>query len=312
MILLALAACTGPGDDSGKAPFDGAFVFSDANNYAYTSAVDVSAQDVRLRTDITVDWSGLTTDLLGHAMDPAEDVSLIWIVQFPNLTEDEVANAIVTETLLQEDVGPYIQFKNEANATSATLSQFVFPPATPIVPEEDFTDGSGTWLVRATTGLVENRMLGFMRPTEESTNTTFLLASDTSTLDFDADLQSLEAFAFDDEPATYTADWSALETHANGNEIDLDLLDQLMIARYDGMSLSDIEADFIDVELIASEIFTADVYGLTSTDLSVAVSSTTGEAFSGFGADSLWLVALRCTACTNPAPPFLTVVQVGG
>lgn len=312
MILLALAACTGPEDDSGKAPFDGAFVFTDANNYAYTSAIDVSAQEVQLRQDVTIDWSGLTTDLLGHAMDPAEDVSLIWIVQFPNLTEDEVANAIVTETLLQEDVGPYIQFKNEANVTSATLSQFVFPPATPISPEEDFTDGSGTWLVRATTGLIENRMLGFMRPTEDTTNTTFLLASDTAALDFDADLQSLDAFTFDEEPATYTADWSALETHANGNEIDLDLLDQLMIARYDGMSLADIEADFIDVELIASEIFTADVYGLTSTDLSVAVSSTTGEAFSGFGADSLWLVALRCTACTNPAPPFLTVVQVGG
>ncbi|MFN7142365.1 MAG: hypothetical protein ACK4YP_01200 [Myxococcota bacterium] len=312
MILLVLAACTGPGDDSGKAPFDGAFVFTDANNYGYTSAIDVSSQEVQLRTDVTVDWSGLTTDLLGHAMDPAVDVDIVWIVQFPNLTEEEVADAIVAETLLQEDVGPYIQFRNEAGATSATLSEFVFPPATPIVPEEDFTDGSGTWLVRATTGLVENRMLGFMRPTDTTTNTTFALASDTATLAFDADLQSLEAFSFDDEPATYTADWSALETHANGNEVDLGLLDQLMIARYDGMTLSDIEADFIDVELIASEIYTADVYGLTAADLSVAVSATTGEAFAGFGADSLWLVALRCTACTNPAPPFLTVVQVGG
>lgn len=312
MILFLLLACPGTSDDTGKtAAFDGNFVFTDANNYGYTSAVDGSSTEIQLATDFTVDWSGLTTDLLGHPIDPATEVDYIWIVNFPNLTEVEVETAIATDALLQEDIGAYIQFRNEADATSATLSQFVFPPATPIVPEEDFTDGSGTWLVRATTGLVESRMIAFMVPTDATTNTLFELGSDAATLAFDADLQSLDAFAVDEELETYTADWSALETHANGNEINLDLIDQIMIARYDSMSLDDIEADFIDVEVIASEIYTADVYGLTSVDLSVAT-DTGGAAFSGFGTDSLWLIALRCTDCTNPAPPFLTVVDVGG
>ncbi|MDP2307269.1 MAG: hypothetical protein Q8P18_14680 [Pseudomonadota bacterium] len=312
---LLLLACTAPkADDTGVAPFDGQFTFTDANNYSYISDLAVVAQEVQLRQEVTFDWSGLTTDLLGHPIDPVTDVDLIWVVQFPTLTEDEVVAAIVTDTLLQQDVGPYIQFDNDpADATSALLSEFVFPPATPIVPEEDFTDGSGTWLVRATTGVNENRMLGFMRPTEESTNHTFLLDSASATLDFQADLQSLTGFTLAEEHAPYVANWSALDTHAGGGDLDLTDLDQLMIARYDGRTLDDLEANFIDIELIADEMYTADVYDVAdyTADLSMATNAD-GVAFSGFGADSLWLVALRCTTvCTNPAPPFLTVVQVG-
>lgn len=316
MMTLVLFACTAPKDgDTGDAPFDGRFVFTDANNYSYTSALDVTPQEVQLRNEVTFDWSGLTTDLLGHAIDPATDVDLVWVVQFPTVTEEEVVSAILTDSLLQESVGPYIQFDNDpANVTTGLLSEFVFPPDTSIVPEEDFTDGSGTWLVRATTGAAENRMLGFMRPTEDSTNHRFLLGADSATLDFQADLQSLTPFAFDEAQPAYVADWSALQTHANGNDIDLNKLDQLLVARYDGRTLDDLEADFIDIELIADELYTADVYEVSDyqADLTMATNAE-GVAFSGFGEDGLWLVALRCTTvCMNPAPPFLTVVQVGG
>ncbi|MDP2315130.1 MAG: hypothetical protein Q8P41_19680 [Pseudomonadota bacterium] len=310
--LLLLLACTGDKDDTGTVPFDGQFTFVDANNYSYTSAVEISAQEVQLAHEVTFDWSGLTTDLLGHQMDPATDVDLVWVVQFPLLTEDEVKDAIVAETLLQESVGPYIQFDNDpADRTSALLSEFVFPPDNVIDPATDFTDGSGTWLVRATTGPLENRMLGFMRPTETSSNHDFALGSDSATLDFAADLQSLTPYTVDSALPTYTANWAALDTHANGADISLDTLDQLMIARYDGMTLDDLEADFIDVEIIATELYTADVYEAVdyTADLSLATNAA-GEAFSGFGADGLWLIALRCTLCTNPAPPFLTVVNV--
>jgi len=137
MTLLLLLACTGPDkDDTGPTSgFDGAFVFTDPNNYGYTSALDVAAQDIQLAHDVTFDWSGLTTDLLGHAMDPATDVDLVWMVQFPNLTEDDVVSAILTDSLLQLDVGPYVQFDNDpADTTTALLSEFVFPPDNVIDP----------------------------------------------------------------------------------------------------------------------------------------------------------------------------------
>lgn len=310
-MIFALLACTGTSDDTGvTVPFDGNFVFTDANNYNYTSSIDGTTTEVGLRADFTVDWSGLDTDLMGHAMDAGADVDLVWFLQFPNLTEAEVEQRIVEDALLAEDLGVYVQFDNDADVTSASLSQFVFPPDTMIDPATDFTDGSGTWMMRVTTGLLNSRMIQFVRPTEESTNHALSFTPSSAVLNFDADLQSLDDFAITDTFPTYTADWTNLTQHAGGIPYDAGRIDQLMVARYDGLSLSDIEDDFIDVELIAADIYTADVYGLDSADLSMAVSATSG-AFAGFGANTLWLIALRCTTCNNPAPPFLTVVQVG-
>lgn len=313
-MIFALLACSGgDADDTAtpEVPFDGNFIFTDANNYSYTSSIDGSSTEVGLRADFTVDWSGLTTDLLGHEMDPAVDVDLVWLLWFPDLTEAEVEQRIVEDALLMEDLGIYVQFDNDADVTSASLSQFIVPPDNPIVPENDFTDGSGTWMLRVTTGLLESRMIQFIHPTEESTNHAVSFTPTSAVLNFDADLQSLDDFEITDTFPTYTADWSGLTAHAGGIGYDPARLDELMIARYDGLTLDQLEADFIDIELLAADIYTADVYGLDSVDLSVATSATSG-AFAGFGADTLWLIALRCTTCANPAPPFLTVVQVGG
>lgn len=310
-MLFLLLACTGEPKDTGEeTPFDGNFALADANNYAYTSALTPGVQDVALRSDFTVDWSGLTTDLLGHDMDPALDVEYVWMIQFPNRTEEELVDLLVGDALLQEDIGAVVQFSNGDGRTSATLSEFVFPPNAPIDPEDDFTDGSGTWILRATTGLLTTRMLSFVRPSDASAVTTLTLASDSAALAFDADLGSLEKYAFDEELDAYTVDWSGLTKHAGGAEIDLSRIDQLMLARYDGLSVADLEEQFLDIELIASATYTADVYGLTSIDLAT-ITDVGGASFPGFGADTRWLLALRCTTCANPSPPFLTVVEVG-
>jgi hypothetical protein len=312
-MLLLLLACTGTTKDTGEtseAPFEGSFALTDANNYAYTSALSAGYLEVGLAADFTADWSALDADLLGHTVDPAADVDNVWLVQFPNHTEDELLQLLTEDSLLQLDIGAVAQFKNTEEATSANLATFVFPPAAAINPETDFVDGSGTWLLRATTGLVTTRMFTFVRPTETSTNHALSLSSDSATLAFSADLASLNDFSFAGSFAPYTVDWSGLEHHANGNEIELDRLDQLTLARYDGKTVADLEDQFLDIELIANETYTADVYGMTSVDLSALV-STGGAAFTDFTPDSLWLMVLRCTACTNPAPPFVTVIQVG-
>lgn len=310
-MLFLLLACTDAPDDTGaKAPFDGNFTLTDANNYGYVSELVPSVQEVALRSDFTVDWSGLTEDLLGHAVDPVREVAYVWMIQFPNRTEEELVDLLVSDELLQEDIGAIVQFDNDAGVTSATLSEFVFPPSAPIDPETDFTDGSGTWILRATTGFMETRMLSFVRPSDTAANTTLTLASDSADLMFDADLSSLTPYAFDAELGTYTVDWSGLTGHAGGGDIDLSRIDQLMVARYDALSVADLEVQFLDIELIASAMYTADVYGLTSAELGAATDEA-GTAFASFGTDSRWLLALRCTMCANPSPPFLTVVEVG-
>ena len=78
-----------------------------------------------------------------------------------------------------------------------------------------------------------------------------------------------------------------------------------MIGRYDTLSLAELEADFLKVDVLADELWTADIEGRSSLELSEAVNEA-GEAFSGFDANSTWLVALRCFTCNNPAPPYPT------
>lgn len=291
--------------------FDGAFDVTDANNYRYTSALDISTQEVRLARDAAVDWSALTTDLLGHPMDAAADADLVWLLSFPHLSHEQLAEKLVEEDLDQEDVGVFATFDNSESAvTSAYLSEF-FVLNNPFLPEEYFIDPEATWLIRVTTGTfseAENRMLQFVSPTEASDGDRIVVTDDSTALQLEVDLRSLDAFAITEQEA-YSIDWSALTVHANGTTLDLDDLDELMIARYDDRALGDLEADFVNIDRTADAIYTADVFGLDRTPLSAAVDAS-GAAFSAFGADSLWLLALRCSSCLNPAPPFLTVVEV--
>ncbi len=312
---LLLLACTGPTDDNRDDTGDpfGGFRVTDANNYRYDSAIDGTSTEVQIAADFTLDWSGLTVDLLGHPMDPATEVDMVWLVQFGRLTQEEVQTKIVADTLLTEDASAYVTLENVSDATSCALSEFRAGPVTTVDPTTDFTDADGTWMTRVTTGSSDTRMLQFLRPTVGSSNHDVTFGPDSAILTFNADLHSLQPFAFAEEPAGYALDWSGLTTHANGNPLVLPTMDQLLIGRYDGLTVADLESRFIDIETIASETFIADVYGRTdyTAVLSEAVNAD-GVAFSGFGAGSLWIIALQCTVCANPAPPFVTVVEVAG
>jgi hypothetical protein len=77
------------------------------------------------------------------------------------------------------------------------------------------------------------------------------------------------------------------------------------------MGVAEIEASFLDIELLASDLYTLQLDGGTTASLSGLVTAE-GKVFEGFDTSSTWLLALRCTRCTNPAPIFLTVLQVSG
>ena len=50
-----------------------------------------------------------------------------------------------------------------------------------------------------------------------------------------------------------------------------------------------------------------DLPGGTTASLGDATNG--GAAFDGFSGNGVWLLALRCTTCANPAPLFLTVLE---
>jgi hypothetical protein len=231
-------------------------------------------------------------------------------LSFPELTQEEIEAAVAEDALLQSDVD-LLALMDTEGATSAMLSDFTLGFTTPLVPDQHFVDTQATWLLRATTGLLDTRMLTFLRLVEDGGATSVTLDNTSSTLQFTVDLASLAAFEVpaDADVAEWTADWSALSMRGNGAEFDASSVDQFQIARLD-MELTEVEADFIHLETIAAELYTAQV-AATSVSLVDAVSAD-GAAFAGFGSGDLWIMALRCSTCANPAPPYVTVVRSAG
>jgi hypothetical protein len=122
-------------------------------------------------------------------------------------------------------------------------------------------------------------------------------------VDFNVDLSVGERLPLE----TTGIDWAKLEVPTDCGSFPINKYDWLMVARYEGISFGDLEADFLRVDELAAEVWNADVEGRSTFDLLELVSDS-GQAFTGFDDQGIWLLALRCTTCNNPAPPYLAIV----
>jgi hypothetical protein len=300
MILLVLAC----------ARFDGSFELTDANNYTFASSIDIGSSEVSAGQDLTIDWSGLDRDLLGNSLDPTIDVTDLTLISFPGLSEAEVEAAVVEDALLQSDAGLLALLDTEG-ATSARLSDFTIGFTTRLVPEEHFTDADAAWLLRATTGLLETRMVRFLQPRDEGGSTQVTLEGSSSALAYDVELEALAPFEVPGgaDASAWTADWSSVTARGNGEPFEAGDVDRLQLAKLVG-ELSEVEAEFVQLERNAAALYAVDVGAGTAVTLGEALDAE-GVPFSGFGRGETWALALRCDSCTNPAPPYVTLVRSG-
>jgi len=272
-------------------------------NYDFSSTLSVESQEITAGQDALIDWSELTVDQLGKSMTPDEVDQLI-IVRFEELSESEVLEKAAKDCLQQKDITGVVEFFPEAQETSASLSDFQLIGYN-VDPAEQFKEGMGTFLLSAyTEGMPGTRMLSFLSPRDSSENLNVSLLNGSAGVDFTVDLSVGERLS----QATLSIDWAKLEVPTDCGSFPINKYDWLMVARYDDMVLADLEADFLRVDELASEVWNADIEGRSTFDLMELVSDD-GNAFSGFDSDSIWLLALRCTTCNNPAPPFLAIID---
>ncbi|HEX7500572.1 MAG TPA: hypothetical protein VF524_09750, partial [Polyangia bacterium] len=69
-----------------------------------------------------------------------------------------------------------------------------------------------------------------------------------------------------------------------------------------------LEKQFLDIQLIATDLYEAGISIGTRIDFSTLTTSS-GKAFSGIDTTGTWLVALQCGACRNPAPWYLSILK---
>lgn len=281
----------------------GPVVLEDAHNFSYTGDVHVPAVLTAPSTDLIVCWDQVLQDLQCHGLDPAEDVDLVSLVRFTELTEQEVSDKLAQDDLKQADLSGYVEWENPGE-TCTTLSAMSFR-GTPIDVASEYTLDGGTYLLSLASGGQlgsGTRMLSFLTPTADSEVAEVAVGGGCGVLDFTADLASLAPVVLDAD-GPWEVDWSSLSRTGIGNGLSLSDIDGLSLAFYAGQSRADLAGQFLDLAVIA------DVYLETGISGTLSLELETVAGFDGPTGDGTWLLALTCSRCANPAPLFLTALE---
>ncbi len=301
---LLFSGCSGTGAGADSVP-TGPITLADANNYHFSGSLNVPVVTTASARDVAIDWGQVTQDIQCHTVDPAADIDTVGLVRFGALTQAQVQAGLSSNDLQQADMSGYVQYQNDAAGTSTTLSAMSFF-GTPVDVTSEYVQGGGTYLLLLATGTtpgVGARTLAFLDPEDASTNTAVTVASGCGVLQFTADLHSLSSAPVG---ADLSVDWSGVTADGQGNPIDDAKIDGLLLGYYEGQTVADIEGDFLNLESRATTLYSLPLTGGTSADLTLATAGT--QVFTGFSGDGLWMLALTCSRCYNPAPPFLTLL----
>lgn len=286
-------------------------LLTDAQNYAYSGSVDLPSVTTASGVSVEVCWDELTSDIQCHDMSP-EDVDNVSLIRFTHLTQEEVESGINDDDLRQSDISGYVDVQPEEGATCVELGDMSFF-GTEIDITEEYVEGAGTYLLNFTEGTepgVGAYTLTFLEPSSDSDVEHVDVGDGCGVLEFDASLGELESIPIcADGP--WVLDWSGLTRDGTGNENDYADVDRVTLGYYADYTPEELEARFLDLELITTRAWELTLESGSTADLSEAV-DTDGQPFTGFDASGTWVLALRCSTCYNPAPLFLTLLEPQG
>lgn len=281
----------------------------DVHNYDYASTIDMPAVSTAPGADLQLSWGALSQDMQCHDIDPVADVDNIAVLVFSDLSQDEVSTGLNDDTLQQADLSVYISAEPGAD-TSVDLSELTFYGTDPkILPFT--TPDSGTWMALLTSGTqvaVGTRAMMFFTPTEGESNTAVNLEDSCGMLSFTVELDALVSVPLNTE-GPWIFDWSGLTRNGQGYPVNLGNIDRMMVAWFADQDRAGLEERFLDLEQMADRLWSLELRGGAGVQLDGMTEVGSGAAFDGFTEDGLWMLALRCSTCPNPAPQFLTVLN---
>lgn len=306
-VSLLLLACTGDEDSVKGGTQD--LVISDDMNYNYSGTLEFPSYEAKAYSAVTVDWSHLTKDILCHDLTPP-DVKHAGLSLFQHINHTDLEAGFVSDTVLQSDLTGYVDAAITDSATSVLLEQMTFAGTVVDVASLFAPTPDGSWLFNLAAGdEFDSDILipAFLEPSESSEVTTVYLEDDCGIVNFDFDLQSLTKLDVDTTKGEWTLDWSGVLYTGHEDFIKPNAVNEVMVAHYASLTPADLESQFLDLEIIADNLWVESVNGGTA-NLSGLVDAD-GGAFPGFDTTGTWIIALRDTTSRNPAPLVLTVLN---
>ena len=296
-------------------------ILNDDANYAFQSSLSIETTPVKSLTDLVFDWSEVTEDMRGHDLDPFTGVDMMEIVLW-NLPSDEVLARMTEDDLDLADLVGMLFVKTENELDTANYFDVITPSGSTL-PEEDLLEYVDTDLYPPedytyTLMLAEGEVFGqgtllieFFRPDPEESNTVVKMTNDSTVLDFTVDLMSQDRIVLPSGTSDIVFDWSddeALVNNALGNDFVPTKITDVMIGHYRDLTPEDLEDVFLDIELIADDIYRKFMSAGTSVKMS-ELENSDGETLAGFDGEGTWIIALMCGSCSSPAPWFLGIIE---
>ncbi len=297
----------------------------DINNYSLTTDVSIRVTALKGASDLVFDWSDLTTDFFGHAVNAAEDVDLV-LLSLWNMAPEDLEHRISTDTLSPNEQKGALTIYPDGTFTSRNLYTFnVFDRTnTPVdanelkpyfdttKPDYAFPPNEYTFLVIASTGTSPGqnaRMLSMFKLDTNSTETTLKLDNSATSLLADASFANNVPVAVPAATPNVVLNWKSMTHNALGNPFEVRQITKAVVLHFDTATLPELEGDFLNLESRADEWYEGEVAAGTSVDLSTLVDANAGN-FSGVTDEGTWMVALFCTkTCNNPAPWSIGILK---
>jgi hypothetical protein len=315
--LLPACESTSDGKDGGGA--HGSIIINDANNYKATSSLTIPRVQTAPGVDLKICWGDMKKDFLCHDVVPATDINSLSFLQVQKLSEQQVESDLGTGQSFADAVIPRVYHTSQApSATCTTLSAFALdpapvPPKNPVIPTQDYTVANNKiYMVLFSTGTAlgtGSKSMLFLEPTESSTVTTVNAVADScSILDFKADISQVSIPVPANGP--FVVDWGQLKTDGLQNEVLYSDIDKLQLGFYQNMTITDLEAHFLDLDRIATTFYELPLSGTVKQADLTSAATAGGAKFGGFAqTDGIWAVALRCGGCEVPAPVAVAILN---
>jgi len=313
---------SGSGGSNGSGGSSGAcnskVTANESNDYMFSSTLQFPTVDVKPKTNLTVDWSELSKDFEMHSLDPKKDINQVlfidWMLKLSDLetsiNNDEIGNTYE---------GLPLKFVPDGNTTSAKVYDFGLATGGTVMQSDidNFLDigvspsSTHTFTVIAATGSqlgAGTRMIQSFVLNNSSSNDTVKIKDDSTMLQFTANLHQLTPTNIPSGQSGVSLDWGKMKTNAMGRTFDTTQITHALVGKY-SQSISDLESNqFLNLEMIADELYEGDIASGTVVDFS-KLKDSSGKSFSGIDGNGTWLIALICGMCHNPAPWYLTVLK---
>jgi hypothetical protein len=327
--LLAIACSSGTSGGSQPIMCNGAnVVANEKNDYTFTSTFSLPPITVKTMSNLTFDWGSVTQDFLKHSLSPTADINTVSVLIFgpgvplamlaPKLNADELTPQdvfVVPPPSVMPSGGKTTAMLYDFNINGTAIPQSMFDAYFNTDPTNGLPPSDYSFMVAAASGTTVGsgfRMLQTMTLDPSSSNTMVKMTNDSTKLTYNANLHSLTITGVPMGTAALTLDWSDMVNRMANNGLGHQFKDGYVTSAVVGhytQTPAELEQKFLDLNLIATSYYTADLVSSTMLDFTTLKEQTTGAAFTGIDDTGTWLVGLTCGNCRNPAPWYLTILK---